>query len=142
MVMMVHFPYTSQPGHPWFCLIQALLMLLLDQTGSAIPLSWLGTLAPPRLILVVWVVSLVLQPQPLGLLNEGTLLAFREKSEENNYYLIIEGPFTHWLYNICSFQNGYIMYFLQIPNRKSLFSERYFVYLCFQLPHFLFHNLI
>ena len=82
MVMMVHLPYTSQSGHAWFCFIQAMLVLLLDQARSTVPLSWFGALASPRLVLVVWVVFLVLHPQPLGLLDEGTLLRFREKSED------------------------------------------------------------
>lgn len=71
----------SQPGHPWFLLVEALVVLL-DQTGSAIPLTRLGALASPRLVLVVWVVFLVLQSQPVSLLNEGALLSLREKSEE------------------------------------------------------------
>lgn len=81
-VMMVHLPHASQPGHAWFCFIQTMLMLLLDQARSTVPLPWFGALASPRLVLVVWVVFLVLHPQPLGLLDEGTLLQFREKSED------------------------------------------------------------
>lgn len=88
MVMMVHFPCANQAGHPWFCLIQALLMLLLDQSGSTVPLSRFGALASPRLVLIVWIVFLVLQPQPLGLLNEGTLFCFREESEKERNELL------------------------------------------------------
>lgn len=80
--MMVHVRCASKPRHPRFCLIQALRRLLLNQPGSAVPLPRFGALASPRLVLVVRIVFLVLQPQPVGLLNEGTLLCFREKSEE------------------------------------------------------------
>lgn len=64
-------------------------MLLLDQPRSRVPLSRFGALAPPWLVLVVRIVFLVLQPQPLSLLNEGTLLCFREKSEEERDELLV-----------------------------------------------------
>lgn len=56
--------------------------MLLDQEGSAVPMTWFGAFASPWLVLVVRVVSLVLEPQPLSLLNKGTLLSLRENSEE------------------------------------------------------------
>lgn len=43
-------------------------------------LSVLHRLPPPRLVLVVRVVLLVLHPEPLGLLHERPLLPFVEKS--------------------------------------------------------------
>lgn len=64
-------------------------MLLLDQPRSRVPLSRFVALAPPWLVLVVRIVFLVLQPQPLSLLNEGTLLCFREKSEEERDELLV-----------------------------------------------------
>lgn len=70
-------------GHlpPGFCLIQDLL--LLGPWGSAVPpRPGFGGLASPRLVLVVRVVSLVLHPQPVGLLDEGTLLCLGEKSPQ------------------------------------------------------------
>lgn len=57
-------------------------MLLVHQSRSTVPLCQFGVLASARLVLVVRVVPLVLQPQPIGLLNEGTLLCFREEAEE------------------------------------------------------------
>lgn len=94
MEMMVYFSCAGQSGHPWFCLIQAMLMLLGDQSRSTVPLCRFGVLASPRLVLVFWVVLLVLQPQLLSLLNEGTLLCFREKTEEEKGR-IIEGSFLN-----------------------------------------------
>lgn len=70
-----------QPGGPQFGLVGALLVLL-DQAGSAVALARFGALASPRLVLVVWVVFLVLHPQPLGLLDEWTLLCLREQAED------------------------------------------------------------
>ena len=107
VMMMVHFPCARQPGHPCLHLIQALLMLLLlllDQSWSTVPLSRFAALASPRLVLVVRVVFLVLHPQPLGLLDEGTLLRFREKSEEERRELLDQYQQKHWLitYVICS----------------------------------------
>lgn len=82
--MLVHFSCTSQPGHTRVHFIQALLLLLLlDQRMSAVALVRFVALASPRLVLIVWVVFFVLQSQPLGLLNKGTFLCFREKSEED-----------------------------------------------------------
>lgn len=79
MVMVMCFPCPSQSGHPRFCLKQVLLLLLLDQSWSTVPQTRFGAFASSRLVLVVWVVFLVLQPQPLCLLDERPLLCFREK---------------------------------------------------------------
>ena len=81
MAVTMYIPCLGQPVHPRFRLIQALRMLLLDQSQFTVPLTRFGALASPGLVLVVWVVFLVLQPQPLCLLDERTLLCFREKPE-------------------------------------------------------------
>lgn len=74
-----------------------MLMLLLDESRSTVTLSWFCALAPPWLVFVVWIVFLMLEPEPLSLLNEGSLLCFREKSEEERDELwklnIAKNPF-------------------------------------------------
>ena len=50
-------------------------LLSLPAWALRLSLGRLPVLPSPRLVLVIWVVLLVLHPQPLGLLNEGALVA-------------------------------------------------------------------
>lgn len=54
---------------------------MLRGSGPAVLFARLGHLAPPGLVFIIGVVFLVLQPQSVGLFDEGTLLCLREKSE-------------------------------------------------------------
>jgi len=86
IVMLVRLPCGIQTGQARFCLTKA--VLLLNQSGYAVRLAQFGTLASPRLVFVVWIVFLVLQPQPLSLLHKGTPLCFREKSDRGSKELV------------------------------------------------------
>lgn len=52
-------------------------------TGIRVAPAGLHTLPSPRLVFVIWVVFLVLHPEPLGLLHERPLLAFTQQAAEN-----------------------------------------------------------
>lgn len=79
--MMVHLLCSRQSSNPRFCLMKALL-LLLDQSVSEVPLTLSGALTPAGLVLVVWIVFLVLRPQPICLLDEWPFFCFGQKPEE------------------------------------------------------------
>lgn len=52
-------------------------------TGVRVAPAGLHTLPSSRLVFVIWVVFLVLHPEPLGLLHERPLLAFTQQAAEN-----------------------------------------------------------
>lgn len=86
VIMVVRLSCSGQPGHSWFCLVEAslvLLVLLLNFFSTAVRLLWLAALASPWLVLVVGKVFLVLHAQSLRLLDEGTLFNLRKESERN-----------------------------------------------------------
>lgn len=101
MVVMVCLSCGGQPGPSRFCLVKATLVLVLvlvlllvvDHPTSTVHLSWFGALASPRLVLVIWKVFLVLEPQSLRLLNEGPLFCLRKKSEDGMRVKSVKGLF-------------------------------------------------
>lgn len=54
----------------------------LRRAWSAVPFTRLGQPASPRLVFIIRMVFLVLQPQSVGLFDERALLCFCEKSEK------------------------------------------------------------
>lgn len=123
-VSVVHLLCSSQSSNPWFHLIQALLLLLLDQSMSGVPLTLFGALTSAGLVLVVWIVFLVLQPQPLCLLDERTLFCFRQKPEEekgeSGQYTVIPKTIQMTIYSELSTEKTALAFFKYLLKNKIL----------------------
>lgn len=67
-------------------------LLSVPPGALSLPLGRFAVLSPPGLVLVVRVVLLVLHPEPLGLLNEGALVALIQQPGVGRLGETAKGP--------------------------------------------------
>lgn len=76
--VMVSVSHPRQPPHPRFSLVHVMSQF---RSRVRVALARFHVLPPPRLVLVVWMVFLVLDPKPLCFDYERPLLTFGEQTE-------------------------------------------------------------